>query len=496
MNTHIKKLIYVAALTANLGLMPAGRLGAQTFTTLYNFSTHNSSIPQTNSDGAFPTAGLTLSGNTLYGTAAEGGSSGNGTVFGVNTDGTGFTNLHTFAGTGDGSSPYAQMVLVGSTLYGTAYYGNGFGGNGTVFGVNINGTDFTPLTTLPSPQGLILSGDTLYGAAGDGGNWSSGRLFTLSTDGSSLATVYPFTAATRDSNNYYINSDGAFPVDPPVLAGDTLYGTAGNGGAWGNGTVFKVNTNGTGFTVLHTFTAVSDPAQHGGTNSDGAIPGAVILLGNTLYGTTQSGGSSSNGTVFAVNTDGSGFTVLHAFTATSGPDSTNSDGANPAPGLTLSGSTLYGTALNGGSYSNGTVFAVNTDGSDFTVLHSFTARSGPNSTNSDGSYPYGGLIFSDNTLYGTAEMGGSGGSGTVYSLTLPPVTVLRLTITLSGTNVILSWPTNAAGLALQSTPSLVPPVGWTGVPSNPIVVNGLNIVTNPMSGDQQFYQLVQPVIGN
>ncbi len=66
---------------------------AQTFTTLHSFTvTSNSS----NSDGAYPYAKLLLSGNTLYGTAQNGGSSGNGVVFAVNTDGTGFTNLHSF----------------------------------------------------------------------------------------------------------------------------------------------------------------------------------------------------------------------------------------------------------------------------------------------------------------------------------------------------------------------------------------------------------------
>ena len=103
----------------------------------------------------------------------------------------------------------------------------------------------------------------------------------------------------------------------------------------------------------------------------------MILSGNTLYGTASAGGSSGNGTVFAVNTDGTGFTNLHSFTATSGSQAygTNSDGANPYGGLILSGNTLYGTARYGGSSGNGTVFAVNTDGTGFTNLHSFTATS-------------------------------------------------------------------------------------------------------------------------
>src|SRR6266481_1527225 len=104
----------------------------------------------------------------------------------------------------------------------------------------------------------------------------------------------------------------------------------------------------------------------GGGNSDGAYPNAgLILSGNTLYGTASQGGSYGWGTVFAVNTDAAGFTTLHSFTAASTSSSgayTNSGGADPQAGLILSGNTLYGTAAGGGSSGNGTVFSVNTNG--------------------------------------------------------------------------------------------------------------------------------------
>src|SRR5438045_3777969 len=100
------------------------------------------------------------------------------------------------------------------------------------------------------------------------------------------------------------------------------------------------------FTILHTFTGGSDGANPGGD---------LVLSGNTLYGSTGGGGSGV-GTVFKVNTDGSGFTNLHSFIALN--NYTNSDGANPSGGLLLSGNTLYGTAVFGGSSGYGTVFAV------------------------------------------------------------------------------------------------------------------------------------------
>src|SRR5580693_3761837 len=72
-----------------------------------------------------------------------------------------------------------------------------------------------------------------------------------------------------------------------------------------------------------------------GTN-DGSGPGALILSGNMLYGTTTSGGSAGVGTVFKVGTNGQNYTLIYTFT-------NGSDGENPSS-LVLSGNTLYGAA--------------------------------------------------------------------------------------------------------------------------------------------------------
>ena len=121
-----------------------------------------------------------------------------------------------------------------------------------------------------------------------------------------------------------------------------------------------------------------------------------------------------------------------------------------------------------------------------TTLHTFTGAS-------DGANPNTGLILSGNTLYGTTcgimiFGGGSPGLGTVFSLTVPPP---PLTIIHSATNVILTWPTYAPGVTLQSTTNLVSPVVWSTNSPAPTIVNGQNAVTNPVSGTQQFYRLSQ-----
>src|SRR5437763_534280 len=121
MKTCFKNLVPIPVLMAALGVILSGQVTAQSFTTLHSFTG--------TSDGANPVGELILSGNTLYGTAEYGGSSGKGTVFAVNTDGTGFTNLHSFSGldnysiNSDGAHPRAPLVLLNKTLYGTANAG-------------------------------------------------------------------------------------------------------------------------------------------------------------------------------------------------------------------------------------------------------------------------------------------------------------------------------------------------------------------------------------
>lgn len=456
MKPRIRNVLFLPTLIVSLGLLPSRRATAQTFTTLHDFA---------NSDGASPSADLILSGGTLYGTTEDGGSWGNGTLFRLHTNGTGFTNLHSFtacSGPGginnDGAHPFAGLMFVDNVLFGATYYG-GSSGRGTIFKVNTNGSDFQVLRHFPGgSEGfypscrLVFLGNTLYGTA-YGGDVGAGAIFAINTNGNSYTNLYSFTG----------HNDGGNPSSL-TLSGNAFYGTTQGGGSSGYGAVFRVNVNGTGFTNLYEFTG----------EADGAYPDAkVIPSGNALFGTASEGGDSGYGTVFRVNMDGTGFTNLHSFNST--------NGANPYSKLILSGNSLYGTTFSGGSFGRGTVFAVNIDGTGFTNLHSFNGGS-------DGSYVLGGLVSSGNSLFGVAIDDGEFGYGTVFSLSLPTP---RLAIVRSGPDVILTWRTPALGVTLQCTTNLVPPVIWTVVYPDPVLVNGQNTVTNPISGTQQFYRLSQ-----
>lgn len=472
----------IPALAAGLALLPAPARGqSQTSTTLHAFAPV---VNGTNADGMFPYAGLALSGTVLYGATFNAGANSNGTVFAVNADGTGFTNLHVFSArsgpihtNADGGWPGGTLLVSGQQLFGTT----GTAGpslRGTVFAMNTDGTGFTNLHAFSGSSdgastlaGLALLNNRLYGISQGGGSNGYGMIFGLNLDGSAYTNLHSFAGLSNGTN-----SDGIQPLAALTAFGTNLFGTC-SGGGISNGVVFRLNTDGSGFTNLHVFSALVS-----GTNSDGAFPyaGGLTVNGTNLFGTTRLGGRAGNGVVYRLNPDGSGFTNLHSFTAAA--NFTNADGFYPFGPLFSSGNTLYGTASGGGVSSNGTVFVMNTDGSGFKVLYNFSPTL--STTNRDGAVPVG-VLMSSNTLYGVAHAGGSGGSGAVFSLFVPP----PLSLGVAGGSAILAWPTNADGFALQSSGDLSSPTNWKPVIPAPGNFNGQNVVTDSVAGGQKYYRL-------
>jgi uncharacterized repeat protein (TIGR03803 family) len=201
-----------------------------------------------------------------------------------------------------------------------------------------------------------------------------------------------------------------------AMSGDMVYGTTTAGGTSGNGTLFALTTNGTTFSVLRNFSTLDSQT---GTNADGAVPwGGLVLSGGMLYGTASAGGAGGNGVVFSLSTNGANFTTLHSFPPMDTLTATNADGAMPMGGLVLSSNMLYGTTFAGGLGGRGTIFSLQTNGNGFGVMHHFTATDPVTATNSGGASPRAALLLSSNVLYGTAAAGGAGAAGTVFSLDL------------------------------------------------------------------------------
>ena len=368
------------------GLLPVGPAVAQV-TLLHSFAGGAG-------DGQNPEGSLTLSGSTLYGMTLVGGNSG--TIFKIGANGTGFALLHSFAGgLNDGSTPNGSLALAGTTLYGLTQFGGSATSRGTAFRLNADGTGFGlvhrfagGLADGENPLGTpVVSGLTLYGMTSQGGSANIGTVFKVNADGTNFGLLHSFAGGP---------ADGQAPgFSALVQSGPTLFGMTGGGGPTDDGTVFKVNTDGTGFTLLHAFSA---PA------GDGWLPyGSPVLVGSTLYGMTRQGGGAA-GTIFKINTDGTGYARLHAFTGTP-----TGDGAGPLGSLLLSGSTLYGMTTVGGTANLGTVFQINADGTGYQVLHSFLG--GP----FDGADPQGDLTLVGSSLYGMTVAGGSNNLGTIFS---------------------------------------------------------------------------------
>src|SRR6266571_494872 len=224
----------------------------------------------------------------------------------------------------------------------------------------------------------------------------SNALGSVTNAGGMLAVIPVSVPGTTLATLYSFKdgSDGANPNGLVQATNGTLYGTANSGGANSVGTVFRITTNGA-LSILHAFSGGND----GGTPKAGLIQAAD---GN-LYGTTYSGGASGGGTVFRT-TLGGGLTTLHAFTS-------GSDGGNPFAGLAqATDGNFYGTTFSGGGSGDGTVFKMLPNGM-LTTLHSFSGA--------DGSQPLGGLVQgNDGNLYGITRRGGAGPyDGTVFKIT-------------------------------------------------------------------------------
>jgi uncharacterized repeat protein (TIGR03803 family) len=288
-------------------------------------------------------------------------------------------------------------------------------------------------------------------------------------------------------SNTGTNTDGATPLGALALSGGTLYGTTSTGGAGGNGTVFSVGTNGNNFTTLYGFTAM-DPVK--GTNTDGAIPyGGLILSNGVLYGTTMAGGLGKSGVIFSVATDGGGFTVLHHFTSVDPTTKTNTDGVKPVANLLLAGGTLYGTAPAGGSGASGTVFSVSTNGSQFQTLYNFSAVNSSNGTNADGAIPDGDLVLVGNSLYGTTFAGGFGAAGTVFSLKLPAV-ITQIVHNPNGSVTLSFLGGPGSTNVIQATTVLGPSALWQNISTNKADTGGFWQFTDSTANlfPSQFYR--------
>jgi uncharacterized repeat protein (TIGR03803 family) len=308
-----------------------------------------------------------------------------------------FTTLASFDKHNNGAEPTFSSLAQGldGELYGTTPVG-GTKGGGTVFRITLGGVlatlhSFCTETNCAdgdSPKGGVLLGTdgNFYGTTELSGI-AEGEVFKVTREGT-LTTLVGFKT-----------SNGARPFGALVQATNgNFYGTTALGGA-GSGTVFRITLEGTLSTVYEFCSYRFCPS--------GSEPLAGMVQGTDgdFYGTASAGGAANAGTVFAVTTGGK-LNRLHSFDTT--------DGAFPYAGLIqASDGNFYGTTEAGGANGGGTVFQITPAGT-LTTLYNFCTQTDC----ADGETPVAGLVqATDGNLYGTTELGGANGSGTIFQIT-------------------------------------------------------------------------------
>ncbi|HEX2100568.1 MAG TPA: choice-of-anchor tandem repeat GloVer-containing protein, partial [Candidatus Synoicihabitans sp.] len=264
----------------------------------------------------------------LYGTGEFGGTANFGMLYKLNPDGTGFSLLRSFTAGGpnvvqDGGAPRGGLVhasdgfLYGVTTTGTAASTNLNDRNGVIYRIAPNGSDYRIIFSFDggaarangtAPNSIIVGRDgNLYGTALGGpaaAGGTGGVVFTLRTDGTGFTVLKTFgnTSTPTVMHN---------PQSPLVHAADGyLYGTVRSGGATGDGLIFRLRTDGSGFEVLHTFRDTN--------SANGLEPSGAFFQGSdgALYGRTNFGGTiGNNGVIYKIRTDGTGFRVLASLPA-------------------------------------------------------------------------------------------------------------------------------------------------------------------------------------
>lgn len=345
-------------------------------------------------DGAFPTAApIQGSDGYFYGTTNLGGANSLGTVYKVDSA-CNVIWVYSFTGGSDGGNPFSGLIQASDgNFYGTTAYG-GAENAGEVYKINAVGTEtalysFTGADDGGNPEGGLVqaSNGLLYGTTSIGGTHNVGVIYQIDTSGNETA-IYSFTGG----------QDGNGPLSTLVQATDgNLYGTTTYGGTGESGVVFRVDLSGNEIPI-YSFTGHND----GGNPYSGVVQGSD----GDLYGITYNAGVSDLGVVFKMTLQGGSEIWTYSFTG-------GDDGANPFAGLIqATNGFFYGTTFNGGTFSDGVIFKIDSNG-NITSPPPYTFGTIAN----DGSNPEATIVQSSGNLYGATTHGGTSGNGTLFSVT-------------------------------------------------------------------------------
>jgi hypothetical protein len=397
------------------------------------------------------------------------------------------------------------LAVSGSTLYA----GGGFITAGNVTNANDiaqwDGSNWSAMNSgfSGAVEAFAVSGTNLYAGGGFAKSGSSNVFFVAQWSGSHWSALGPglntsVKALAVSGSTLYAGGDFNYARNAPSVHFNGV--AQWNGSSWsGLGSGLGGNAprplalavSGTMLYAGGEFTKaggtnVNYIAQWDGTNWSplgsgmGAMGGntpsvlALAVSGGTLYAGgefTTAGGSNAN---YIAQWDGTNWSSLGLGVSSGRFNDTE------VTALAVSGTDLY---VGGVFITAGDVAATNIakwDGTNWSAL-----GSGMNAAVTA-------LAISGNTLYAGGDFITEGGNfcpfmASAYLQALPPTA----SAILSGNNFILTWPASATGFTLESTVNLAPPVVWTTNSPAPVLINGQNTVTDPISGTQKFYRLVQ-----
>lgn len=412
-----------------------GQLFGTTFDTVYRLETNGTGF-QTLVTLPLPAFGSTeaeggvlrASDGLLYGVTNRGGSNGFGMIYRLQENGSGFEVIYSPTMVTDGGR-YRAPIFESSDgfLYGAAGE-DGFGTQSFLWRIRKDGTGWQVLRRMPfngrgtngmveAPDGFLYS----FTTSGPGGH----ELLRIAKDGSGFALVHTFPT-----------SDG-YPVTPITLvrgADQRFYGLTDQDGTAGRGTLFRINADGSGYTLQHDFGTGPAAEQalipkalcagpsgliYGIVRQQGAAgagmfrfdpktsalvwlqtfasgivaDSATLLLGSDglLYGAIDTNLAKTE-RIFRIATDGSGFALLRTLTS-SAPSFTGTTALTEGPdGL------LYGATTRNGASPVPLLFRLTKDGSVFLPLHDVNVGANP-ATNP----PVGLLVAPNGRLYGFAS---------------------------------------------------------------------------------------------
>lgn len=286
-----------------------------------------------------------------------------------------------------GNDISGHIILSNNRLWGMTRGGGAFS-EGAIFSMETDSTDFNIEHDFNGDNGdgprggLVETGGNLWGMTAWGGDNGRGVIFQLDTTGANFMVMHHFA----DSIGY--RPQGSLTVSNGKLWGTTQYSRD------GNGAIFSIGKDGNDYTMVYEF-------GNSGLINDGESPfGSLVEYNGRLWGVTVGGGTDGEGTIFSIDLNGNNYQKHHDFLLD------GVSGTGPHTQLTPFKGRLFGLAPYEGSGGHGSIFSIDSTGSDYTTEFTFSS--------SDGDSPYGWMTEREGALWGATNAGGSGDGGTIF----------------------------------------------------------------------------------